>query len=199
MNSLQSMLNTSKGSHQKNIDCQKNPEFWKNISLTSSKILEILKITSQDPKIFCLENPSKIKTNVTPFVSLFLYQILENPLLKNQELDEFSGRRKHFFSEHILHYILTVHEDNHVLEMNLMEKILGVIYSNPTVPISNIVKKASLRVNFVDKPIEVWGSLFPSLPYRYSILLTVHGSGVMYSDSDESEEMGLYSYASGKI
>jgi len=199
MNSLQNMLKTSKGSHQKNIDCQKNPEFWENISLTSSKILEILKTSSQDPKNFGLENPSKIKSNDASFASLFLYQILENPLLKDQELAEFSEKRKHFFSEHILHYILTIHSDDHILEMNSTEKILGVIYSNPVIPISNIVKKAHLRVNFVDKPIDVWNSLFPSSPYRYSILLTVHGSGVMYSNSEGSEEMGLYSYASGKI
>lgn len=193
------MSNTSKNSHHNNIDYQKNHELWENSSSTSSKILEILDSSSQTPENFVLETPSKIKPNETPIVSLFLYQILENPSFKDQELVEFSGIRKHFFSEHILYYILTVHSDSHIQEMNSMEKILGIIYSNPEITISNSVKQVQLRVNIVDKPIDVWNNLFPGLLYRYSVLLTVHGSGVMYSNSELSEEIGLYSYASGKI
>jgi hypothetical protein len=193
------MLNASKGSRQKNIECQKNPEFWENFSVTSLKILEVLKSTSQNPKNIDLGDPSKIKTSEPLFASLFLYQILENPQLKNQEFTEFSGKRKYFFSEHVLHYIVTVHSDDHVLEMNSMEKILGIIYSNPEIPISNFVKKAHLRINFADNPIEVWKRLFPSSPYRNSILLTVHGPGVMYSGSEVIEGTDLGFYDSNKL
>ena len=193
------MLDASRGSPQKNIEFQKNPEFWENFSGTSSKILEILKNTNQNPENFILGNPTKIKAGEGSFVSLFLYQILENPQLKNQELAELSGKRKYFFSEHILNYIVTVHSDNHMQEMNSMEKILGIIYSNPEILISNTVKKAHLRINFVDKPIEVWNEFFPSSPYRYSILLTVHGTGVLYSNSEVREKMDLNFYDSNKL
>ena len=197
--SLQNMLKVSKDTHQKNIECQKNPEFWENFSVTSSKILEVLKSTSQNPENFGLDDPSKIETSEPLFVSLFLYQILENPLISNQELAEFSGKRKYFFSEHILHYIVTIHSDDHMLEMNSMEKILGIIYSNSEIPISDSVKKAHLKINFLDNPIEVWNRLFPSSSYRNSILLTVHGSGVMYSDYEVREKMDLNFYDSNKL
>jgi hypothetical protein len=193
------MLNASKGSRQKNIECQKNPEFWENFSVTSLKILEVLKSTSQNPENIGLGDPSKIKTSEPLFVSIFLYQILENPVIKNQDLPEFSGKRKYFFSEHVLHYIVTVHSDDHALEMNSMEKILGIIYSNPEIPISNIVKKAHLRINFADNPIEVWKSLFHSSPYHNSILLTVHGPGVVYSGSEVIEGTDLSFYDSNKL
>jgi hypothetical protein len=193
------MLNTAKSSRQKNIEYQKSPEFWENFSTTSLKILEVLKSTSQNPENFGLDDPSKIKTGESSFVSLFLYQILENPQLKDQEFTEFSGKRKYFFSEHILHYIVTVHSNNNVLEMNSIEKILGVIYSKPEIPISNTVKKAHLRINFLDNPIDVWNRLFPSSSYRHSILLTVNGPGVMYSNSEVREETDLNFYDSNKL
>jgi len=196
---FQNMSNSLKGSAQKNIEYRKNPEYWENFSATSSKIIEILKSTSQNPDNFGLDNPSKIKTVEPLFVSLFLYQILENPVIKNQDLPELSGKRKYFFSEHILHYIVTVHSDDHVQEMDSMEKILGVVFSNSEISISDFVKKAHLRINFVDNPIDVWNRLLPSFPYRNSILLTVHGPGVMYSGSEVREEMDLNFYDSNKL
>jgi hypothetical protein len=199
IDSFPNMLKVSKGSHQNDIEYGKNPEFWENFSVTSSKILEVLKSTSQNPENFSLDDPSKIKISENLFVSLFLYQILENPVIKNQDLPEFSGKRKYFFSEHILHYIVTVHSDDHVLEMNSIEKILGTIYSNSEIPISNFIKKAHLRINLVDNPIDVWNRLFPSSPYRNSILLTVHGPGVIYSGSEVREEMDLNFYDSNKL
>jgi hypothetical protein len=199
LDSLQNMLDASNVSRQKNIECQKNPKFWENFSVTSSKILEVLKSTSQNSENVGLGDPSKIKTDESIFVSLFLYQILENPHLKNQEFTEFSGKRKYFFSEHILHYIVTVHSNNNMLEMNSMEKILGIIYSNPEIPISNIVKKAHLRINFVDNPIDIWNRLFPLSSYRHSILLTVNGPGVMYSGSEVTEGTDLSFYDSNKL
>ncbi|MGD8708170.1 MAG: hypothetical protein PVI88_05760 [Nitrosopumilaceae archaeon] len=193
------MLKIQKGFHQKNLDYQKNPEFWENFSAISSKILELLKNTGGSPEYFGLKNPSKINIKETSFVSLFLYQISENPLLQDRELDEFSGKEKCFRSENILHFMITIHSDDHVLELNSMEKFLGIIYSNPKIKISNSLSKPHLKINFVDRPIDVWNNLFPSEPYRNSILLTVHGSGVIYSHSETSEKNGLYSYGSAQL
>ena len=196
MNSLQNMLKAPKDFHQKNLVYQKNPEFWENLSTISSKILELLKNTGENPEYFGLKNPSKINVKGASFVSLFLYQISENPLLQDRELDEFSGKGKYFRSENILHYIITIHSDDHILELNALEKILGIIYSNPQINISSSLSKAHLKINFIDKPIDVWNNLFPSESYRNSILLSVLGSGVIYSSSETSEKNGLYSYGS---
>ena len=193
------MLNSTKRPNGKNIECQKNPEFWENFSVTSSKILEVLKSAGQHSDNFGVTDPSKIGKSDSYTVSLFLYDILENPLIKNQELAQFSGKRKYFFSEHVLNYIVTVHSDNHVQEMNAIERILGVIYSNPEIPISNTVRKAHLRINFVDKPIDVWNRYFPSSSYRQSVLLTVHGPGVVYYDHEVKAETDLNFYDSNKL
>ena len=193
------MLKALKGSAQKNLVYQKNPEFWENFSAITSKILELLKNTGENPEYFGLKNPSKINLKDTSFVSLFLYQISENPLLQDQELEEFPGKGKYFRSENILHYMITIHSDDHVLELNAMEKILGIIYSNPQIIVSNSLSKTHLKINFVDKPIDVWNNLFPSESYRNSILLNVLGSGVIYSSSETSEKNGLYSYGSATV
>ena len=49
------------------------------------------------------------------------------------------------------------------------------------------------------QPIDVWNEFFPSSPYRYSILLTVHGTGVLYSNSEVREKMDLNFYDSNKL
>jgi len=198
MNSLQNMLKAPKDFHQKNLVYQKNPEFWENLSTISSKILELLKNTGENPEYFGLKNPSKINLKETSFVSLFLYQISENPLLQDQELDELSGKGKYFRSENILHYIITIHSDDHILELHAMEKILGIIYSNPEVLVSDIIKQIHIRFNFKDNPIDIWNRMFPSNPYQLSILLTVSGPGVMYLNPEVREGKGFDFYDSKK-
>lgn len=194
------MIKSPESTFQKNIEYEKNPKFWENFSETSTKILDLLNYPKQDAKNFVIANPSKITAGDTTRVSLFLYQISENPLIKNQEIDEFPKTKKRYsFSEHILHYILTVHSKDPVEEINAIEKFLGIIYSNPDIPISNTVRKAHVRINFTERPIEIWNKYFPTNPYSQSILLTVHGPGVLYLDSEARSGMDGNFYDSNRL
>ena len=194
------MIKSAESIYQKNIECEKNPEFWENLSQTSAKILDLLNYPKQNAENFVIINPSKIKTSDTTLVSLFLYQISENPLIKNQTMSEFANSKKRYsFSEHILHYIITVHSNDSIGEMKIIEKILGIIYSNPEIPISNTVRKVHLRINFMDKPIEIWNKYFSTNPYSQSLLLTVHGTGVLYLDSEVRSGMDGNFYDSNKL
>jgi len=144
-------------------------------------------------------DPSRIRANNSLSVSIFLFNISENPLIKNHSISVFSEPEKQYsFSENILHYMLTVHSTEHMLGMNAIEKILGVVYENPIISISNEIEKAHIRVNFKDNPIEVWDKLFPSSPYRLSILLEVHGPGVTYLSPETPPPMHVNYYDSTK-
>ena len=169
---------------QNNILFKKNPDFWGNISSVSLNILNLLKNANQNPENFTIQNPSKINPNEAVHVSLYLYNITENRSIKNHKMEEISKTNQYSLSEQTLHYIITTHSENHMLEIAGLEKILGIVYSNSEIPISKFIEKALLQINFSENPIDVWNKIFPSTPYRPSVLLTVHGSGVIYFDAE---------------
>lgn len=177
-------MSNSQTPSQKNILFKKNPDFWGNISSLSLNILNLLKNTTQSPGKFTINNPSKINPDESVCVSLYLYNITENHSIKNHKMEEISKTDHYSLSEQTLHYIITIHSENHMLEIGGLEKILGVIYSNSEIPISKFIKKAHLEIDFSENPIDVWNRIFPSIPYRPSVLLTVHGSGVVYLDAE---------------
>ena len=193
------MILSSKNPYQKNIESVENPEFWENFSSVSSTILELLKIPNPVPENFGVLDPSKIKITDSLFVSLFLYHISENPSIKNETISNLPKTKKQYsFSEHILHYIITFHAEKHTLGMNAMEKVLGIIYSNPEIQVSDLIKEAHVRINFRDSAVDIWNKLFSSTPYRPSILVTVRGSGVMYLNPEVKRSMDLNFYDSKK-
>ena len=193
------MVKTSQRSNQRSIECEKNPEFWENFSNTSKIILDTLKDSFQNPENFGLSNPSKIQFTESLSVSLYLYSISENMEIKNKELIDFPGKAKYSFSEQILRYIVTVQSEDHVLEMNAMERILGIISSNPDITVSKTVPKGHLRINHAENAIDIWNKLFPSSPYRQSILLAVHGPGFVYMNTEIKQGMDLSFYDSNRI
>lgn len=193
------MISTSENTLKKNIESLENPEFWKHFSSVSSTILDLLKVPNPDPEIFGVIDPSKVKNSDSLFVSLFLYQISENIVVKNQSISNLSNTKKQYsFSEHILHYIVTVHSEKHNLAVNAMEKVLGIIYSNPEVHVSDFIKEAHVRINFIDSPIDIWNKIFSHTPYRLSILLTVRGPGVLYLNPEIRTHMDMNFYDSKK-
>lgn len=184
---------------QNNFEGKYHPIFWENFASTTERILDLFKHAKMEIGELEIADPSKIRTGDSLNVSIFLYRISENPLIKNHTMSVFSEQENQYsFSENILHYILTVHSNEHMLGMNAIEKLLGVVYSNPIIQVSNEVKAAHLRVNFNENPIEVWDKLFPSTPYRLSILLTVHGTGVTYVHPAVKQHMDVNSYDSTK-
>ena len=193
------MIEVSETKLKKNIESVEHPEFWENFSFVSSTILDLLKIPNPEPENFGVIDPSKVKISDSLFISLFLYQISENSIIKNQDMSNLPTTKKQYsFSEHILHYIITVHSEKHILGMNAMEKILGIIYSNPAIHVSDIINEVHVRMNFMDNPIDIWNRIFPSTPYRLSILLTARGPGVLYLNPEVRTRMDLEFYDSKK-
>lgn len=170
-----------------------------NFASTTLSIIDLFKNSEIGINDFRIADPSKIRADDSLFVSVYLSKISENPLVKNHTISAFSEpENQYFFSEKILYYLLTVHSNDHILEINAIEEMLGVIYNNLSIPVSNEVQEAHLRVNLNDDPIEVWNKLFPSIPYTPSILLEVHGPGVTYLRPTTPSNRNIYSYDSTK-
>jgi len=184
---------------QKTIQNDKHPVFWDHFALTTAGILDLFKEARIEVDDLRITDPSRIRANNSLSVSIFLYKISENPAIKNHSVSVFSEPEKQYsFSENILHYMLTVHSNEHMLGMNAYEKMLRVVYENPLISISDEIKKAHIGVNFMENPIDVWDKLFPSTPYRLSLLLEVHGAGVTYSNPKPRPPIDVNFYDSTK-
>ncbi|HUT05072.1 MAG TPA: hypothetical protein VMW74_00045 [Nitrosopumilaceae archaeon] len=184
---------------QKIIQNNNHQVFWENFTSTTEGILDLFKEAKIEIDDLRITDPSKIKANNSLSISIFLFKISENPSIKNHTISVFSEPEKQYsFSENILHYILTVHSNEHMLGMNAIEKMLGVVYANPIISISNEIKKAHIGVNFNENPIEVWDKLFPSTPYRLSLLLDAHGAGVTYLNPKAKPRIDINYYDSTK-
>ncbi|MBA4462169.1 MAG: hypothetical protein H2B00_06620, partial [Nitrosopumilaceae archaeon] len=90
------MIKSTESTYLKNIEYEKHSEFWENLSQTSTKVLDLLNYPKQNTENFVIVNPTKTKTSDTTLVSLFLYQISENPLIKNQTMSEFPRSKKRY-------------------------------------------------------------------------------------------------------
>lgn len=184
---------------QKTIQNNNHPVFWQHFAATTEGILDLFKDAKMEIDDLRITDPSKIRPTNSLSASIFLFKISENPSIKNHSISVFSEPEKQYsFSENILHYMLTVHSNEHMLGMNAIEKMLGVVYANPIISISNEIKKAHIGINFMDNPIEVWDKLFPSSPYRLSLLLEVHGAGVTYLNPKAKPRMDINYYDSTK-
>ena len=184
---------------QKTIQNDNHSVFWEHFASTTEGILELFQDDRMDIDDLRITDPSRIRANNALSVSIFLFKISENPAIKNHSISVFSEPEKQYsFSENILHYMLTVHSNEHMLGMNAIEKMLGIVYENPIISISNEIEKAHIRANFMDNPIDVWDKLFPSTPYRLSILLEVHGAGVTYRSPKAKPRIDIVNYDSTK-
>ena len=163
------------------IDDIEKPVTWQNFASSTKGILDMFKNSNLGIKNFQVSNPTKIPIDDSLTMSIFLFNVLENPMVKKHSPSIFSEPEKEYsYSEMVLQFMVTVHSRDHFLEMTAMEKLLGCVYANPSLFISSEIKKLHLRVNLKDNPIEIWDKLFLSTPYRLSFLLTVHGPGVTY-------------------
>lgn len=182
---------------QKTIQNNNHQVFWENFASTTVGILDLFKEAKIEVDDLRITDPSKITANNSLSISIFLFKISENPSIKNHTISVFSEPEKQYsFSENILNYILTVHSNEHMLGMNAIEKMLGAVYANPIISVSNEIKKAHIRVNFNDNPIDVWDKLFPAAPYRLSLLLEVHGAGVTYLNPKAKPRIDINYYDS---
>lgn len=175
------------------------PITWQNFASSTEGILNLFKNSNLNMDDFRVADPSKIPIDESLFVSVFLFNILENPLVNEHSVSVFSEPDKHYsYSENVLQFIITVHSTEHLLGINAIEKLMGIVYATPSIHVSKEIKQLHLRVNLKDNPIEVWDKLFPSTPYRLSFLLTVHGPGVTYQTPEAYIPHSVTSYDSSE-
>ncbi len=164
------------------IDNIERPVIHQNFSSSTQRILDIFRNSNLEVDDFRISVPSQIQVADSLVVSIYLFNIFENPFVRAHSTSVFSKPDdEHSYSENILQYLITVHSNDHLEAINSMEKLLGILYSTPSIHVAHDVKQLHLKIDLKENPIEIWDKLFPSTPYRLSFLLTVHGAGVTYT------------------
>jgi hypothetical protein len=157
------------------------PITWQNFALSTKGILDLFRDSNLGIDDLRVANPTKIPIDDSSVVSIFLFSIKENALVRKHSTSVFTEPEKEYsYFETTLQFLVSAHSNDHFQEISTLEKLLGIVYATPSLFISSEIKKLHLRVNLKDDPVEVWEKLFASTPYRLSFLLTVHGPGVTY-------------------
>lgn len=163
------------------IEDLERPITWQNFALSTKGILDLFRNSNLGIDDLRVANPTKIPIDDSSVVSIFLFSIKENSLVRKHSTSVFTEPEKEYsYFETTLQFLISAHSNDHFQEISTLEKLLGIVYATPSLFISSEIKKLHLRVNLKDDPAEVWEKLFPSTPYRLSFLLTVHGPGVTY-------------------
>jgi hypothetical protein len=148
-------------------------------SLLNEKVVPEL----QDPNSIVFDSPADVQQLATPRLSLFLYLISDNPFSKNQEPEHTdSGELLEPPLSVDLRYLLTPFSKSRLTEQIILEKAMRVFHDNPILP-SSILPEAlretgnkELKVMWDSRSIldmrDIW-SIFPSTPYRLSVLFEV--------------------------
>jgi hypothetical protein len=112
-------------------------------NLLSSKITELNGTGS-----IVLDSPGDISSPPTPFgLSIFLYQITENPFLKNQDYQYMPPESSNLFAPPLaldLYYLLTPYATDRDSEQLIMTKMMKTLYDN------RILTGAALGDNLLD-------------------------------------------------
>lgn len=124
-------------------------------------------------------SPADTKQTNSAGLSLFLYQISENPYLKNQQPGMISPDKLKFQPLALdLFYLLTPFAQTKQLEQIILSKVMRTLYDNAILSGSilkgslNTAENKELRIVFhplsVEELNKLW-NMFPNTPYRISI------------------------------
>ena len=163
--------------------------------------------TSSKP-VIRLKSPKEMtENNENKVLSIYLYQILENPYLKNEELkrsDDTSLLLPPLTLD--LFYLITPYfEKQPTLEKRVLGKAMQIFYDNSILTgtalegsLSGIDEEIRLFLNplSVDELSKIW-SIFPDIPYRISvgyIVTPVRIDSIQRLDMQRvlSKEVGYY-------
>jgi hypothetical protein len=126
-----------------------------------------------------LESPEEIEDEKKAKVSLFLYQIFENPYLKNEEPAQFDDTNLLLPPQSLdLLYLVTPYSKDRTQEKYILGKVMQIFYDN-SILTGTVLQGASLRetdeeIKLIFNPIsledltKIW-SAFRKVPYRLSI------------------------------
>lgn len=127
-------------------------------------------------------SPADISDDTSPLLSLFLYQVNENPHLKNLDLQETTTGAKRYPPLSLnLYYLLTAYASSRETEHQILGRAMQILYD--TAVIRGSLLQGSLARTFEEVvvvmhpiPLEdvnkLW-SMFGSKPYRLSITYRV--------------------------
>ena len=151
----------------------------------SDTILKILKkdmhgLIPQDR--ITLSSPADIEADTSPHLSVFLYQIAENPHLKNQQLQKIDHKRLQYPPLPLnLFYLLTAHAQNHESEQRILGRVMQIFYDHSS--ISGSLLQGDLAGTFeqlemvlhplaIDDMNKLW-NMFGNKAYKLSIMYMV--------------------------
>ena len=133
-----------------------------------------------DPASVVLDSPGDITTAPSQNqLSLFLYQIVENPFLKNQEPQLMGPDKLKFFSLPLdLYYLLTPYAKDKETEQIIVAKLLRLFHDNSvlsgTMLGNNLLQSGNTELRIVmntlslDQLNHLWG-IFPGKTYRLAL------------------------------
>lgn len=162
---------------------------YKAIADVGFTLIELLRDNMEEPgfsrESIVLFSPGEIDSNDNVRLSLFLYQVLENVHLKNQEMQVADPKRLTFPSVTLeLYYMLTSHPpsgaqertDKSLEEHTVLGKAVRVLYDNPILKGSvlkgDLNKDEELHVTMTSLNLEdltkIW-TTFSNKPFRPSV------------------------------
>ncbi len=153
-----------------------------DIGETLKKLLEEDAWTGVTPKPkITFKSPKEIKDdggNINNAISLFLYQVLENPFHKNEELQRDGNSRLHVAPLGLdLFYLITPYHDDKTQEKVILGKVMQIFYDSAILSgsiLQGALKETDEEVKILTNPItlddltKIW-SAFQEVAYRLSL------------------------------
>jgi len=128
------------------------------------------------PDTIMLISPGEIEANDNVRLSLFLYQVIENPYMKNQEMQRIDSAHLKYPSLTLeLYYMLTAHPASGIPdrtertreEHGILGKAMRIIYDYSILDFSDYELKITLHPMSLDDMTKIW-TTFQDRPFRPS-------------------------------
>jgi len=128
------------------------------------------------PDTIMLISPGEIEANDNVRLSLFLYQVIENPYMKNQEMQKIDSAHLGYPPLTLeLYYMLTAHPaagipdrtERTKEEHGILGKALQIIYNSSILAFSDYELRITLNPMSLDDMTKIW-TTFQDRPFRPS-------------------------------
>ena len=133
------------------------------------------------PDTIMLISPGEIEANDNVRLSLFLYQVIENPYMKNQEMQNIDSAHLRYPPLSLeLYYMLTAHPASGIPdrtertkeEHGILGKALQIIYNSSILVFSDYELRITLNPMTLDDMTKIW-TTFQDRPFRPSVCYLV--------------------------
>ncbi len=161
-----------------------------------------LKKLIKDPVEVLIESQNEVKDDAKNIVSLFLYQIVENNFMKNEELQRVDNDKLQNppLALDLMYLVTTYGKDRKLI----LGAVMQILYDNAVfkgkILNKNLVGKDEIKIFFnplsLDDLTKIWGA-FKNVPYRLSVSymispVRIESATPMDITRVESKEVGYY-------